>query len=96
MRDTVTDESAEHGGSPRAEGPERSPRIGATPFARDVLARTVQFLASCASDPEAAFKAQDPQALIRELEALMSAGPAREERAEADLPSIPVRRRRSA
>ena len=42
--------------------------------AQALLARTMRFLAHCAQDPEAAVLAEDPQALIHDLESLAVEG----------------------
>ena len=77
--------------------------------ARDVLARTVRFLSRCAEDPDAAVQSEDPRELIRGLQALAGgtaphASPASEAPAKEsprameaeELPTIPLRKRRSA
>lgn len=60
--------------------------------AREILERTVRFLTRCSEDPEAAMKSEDPRELIRGLRGLTTTPPATEE----ELPTIPIRKRRSA
>jgi hypothetical protein len=63
--------------------------------AREILERTMRFLARCSDDPEAAVKAEDPRELIRGLRELAMPLPPVEEQPK-ELPSIPIRKRRSA
>ena len=76
---------------PEETRPEPDPESRA---ARELLERTMRFLARCCEDPEAAVKADDPRELIRGLEAIVRepAPPP----AERETPTIPLRRRRSA
>ncbi len=65
---------------------------------RELLARTVRFLARCTEDPKSALESEDPRDLIRGLESL-AAGPEPAAKAEVEEapPSIDIhRRRRSA
>jgi hypothetical protein len=55
---------------------------------KEILRRTVEFLAQCSKDPQAAMSSQDPKDLIVGLEEILRETPAP--------PSIPIRRRRSA
>jgi hypothetical protein len=60
--------------------------------AREVLERTMRFLARCSEDPDAAVQAEDPRELIRDLRALTPPPPD----AAKELPSFPLKKRRSA
>lgn len=65
--------------------------------ARELLARTVRFLARCAEDPGSAMESEDPRELIQGLESLAAERrPAEPLRIHQDLPPIQIRRRRSA
>ncbi len=69
--------------------------------ARELLARTVRFLAHCAEDPQAALKAEDPRELMHGLQSLSLARPEEPDDRTADEPAaeprtIQIRRRRSA
>jgi hypothetical protein len=82
-----------HDGEPR-EAPEPDAELEQ---ARELLARTVRFLALCAEDPEAALAEEDPHDLIRGLESLRNGPGPRILRDPAEEPrTIPLRRRRSA
>jgi hypothetical protein len=65
---------------------------------RELLARTVRFLARCAEDPQATLGGEDPQDLIRGLEGLAVAPEPPVERELEHRPPTPIhlRRRRSA
>lgn len=63
--------------------------------ARELLARTLRFLAQCAEDPEAAVKAEDPRELIRALEGL-AISPDAPADMRAEPRTIQIRHRRSA
>lgn len=72
--------------------------------AQELLARTMRFLAQCAQDPEAAVLAEDPQALIRDLQSLAvvedrpadaSEGKLADD-SQAEPRTIHIRRRKSA
>ena len=65
--------------------------------ARELLARTVRFLARCAEDPRSAMESEDPRELIQGLENLAAERrPAEPIRIHQDQPPIQIRRRRSA
>lgn len=82
---------------PHSERPQRNLQEADLVRAREVLERTVRFLAQCAEDPQAALQAEDPRDLIRALESIATA-PAAEPAAEPvkEPRTIPIRRRRSA
>ena len=65
--------------------------------ARELLARTVRFLARCAEDPRSAMESEDPRELLQGLESLAAERrPTEPRRIHQDLPPIQIRRRRSA
>lgn len=77
---------------PKANRPE-DPRDEELARAREILERTVRFLTRCSEDPEAAMQSEDPRELIRGLRDLATPpAPA----TERELPTIPLRKRRSA
>ena len=61
--------------------------------AREILERTMRFLTRCSEDPEAAVQSEDPRELIRGLRDLATPLPPA---ASEELPTIPIRKRRSA
>lgn len=98
---------------PRAPGPHMAGSLTPGPaqdgaqddellHAQALLARTMRFLAHCAQDPEAAVLAEDPQALIRDLESLaVEGGPGNARPPEpgektSEPRTIHLRRRKSA
>jgi len=65
--------------------------------ARELLARTVRFLARCAEDPGSAMESEDPRELMQGLEDLAAERrPPEPLRIHQDPPPIQIRRRRSA
>lgn len=62
---------------------------------KELLDRTVRFLAQCMEDPTAAMASEDPRALIQGLRAL-AAEPAPAETKDKEPRTIPIRHRRSA
>jgi hypothetical protein len=65
--------------------------------ARELLARTVRFLARCAEDPDSAMESEDPRELMQGLEGLAAERkPSEPLRIHQDTPPIQIRRRRSA
>jgi hypothetical protein len=86
-----------------AKGPKPSPREEPSDDellqVRDVLERTMRFLARCSEDPEAAVRSEDPHELMRGLRELAQRRPEAAPDADTsakELPTIPLRKRRSA
>lgn len=87
-------------GNPEQAGPEDSERLqdGELLRARELIARTMRFLAHCAEDPEEAMRSDDPQALAHDLRALAvdpTVGAAPSEQT-SESRTIQIRHRRSA
>ena len=64
--------------------------------ARELLERTARFLARCAEDPSSAMESEDPLELMRGLESLAADRDAADAYRPPSIPSIQIRRRRSA
>jgi hypothetical protein len=86
----MSDEASSPGRSPERADPELEQ-------AREILARTVRFLARCAEDPASAMSSEDPRALMQGLEDLAAERqPKHPIRIHQDSSPIQIRRRRSA